>query len=394
VSVQWDAIIVNYNGELFLNPCISALVRGQHPPARIIVVDNASEDDSLRELVPLPDAEVIEAGANLGYSGGANRGFSASDAPVAVVMNPDVELDPDYGRILSERFSNDPTLGCAGAKLTFPNSGLIQHAGGVVHFPQLTTSHLGENAPETEHLRIARDVDYVTGAAIAIRREAFEQIGGFDEAFFPAYWEDVDLCYRFRAAGWSVRYEPELSGIHHEGAGNKRGLPYFTYWTRNRLRFAQRHLSAEQWWSQFIPAEITRLRGELMAIESDEWFVRSGGAALEELARAGTVLNGELRPAGEAEPLVTSIHSIRELAPLADPSPEELGPSDGVLRRLKRFLSRFSGRIYAEELYWQQRQFNESVVRAFDAQDRLNRELAVQLLLTLTLINQREYKDS
>ena len=77
----------------------------------------------------------------------------------------------------------------------------------------------------------------------------------------------------------------------------------------------------------------------------------------------------------------------------SDPRPGPIRPSDGVLIRVKRFLSRFSGRLYAEELYWHQRQFNESVVRAFEAQDRFNREIVVQLLLTLLIAGRRRDGD-
>jgi O-antigen biosynthesis protein len=387
---RWDAIIVNFNGSLFLDPCLRALARMQLPPERIIVVDNASTDDSLNELAGWPQVEVIESPVNLGYAGGANRGVNASDAPIFAVLNPDVELDAGFGTQLCSVFEKDESLGIAGAKLRYPDSGLIQHAGGQVHLPVLTTSHRGEYQPNNGQYDTAMDVDYVTGAAISIRRATFEQVGGFDSSFHPAYWEDVDLCWRVRAGGeWTVRYVPSLSGVHHEGAGEKRGNAYFITWTRNRLRFALRHLTAEQWWREFVPAEIDRLRGELSAAESPDWLIQSGGASIEQLARTGGVDPVDLDPVSRGDRLVDSVESIRELAGRADPRPGPLTPSDGVVTRLKRFLSRFSGRLYAEDLYWQQRQFNESVVRAFEAQDRLNREMVVQLLLTMLLIGGR-----
>ncbi len=394
MSGQWDAIIVNYNGELFLDPCLRALTRMPVGPDRIIVVDNASTDESINELAGWPQADVIEAGRNLGYAGGANLGVGSSEAQIVVVMNPDVELDHDFGRSLQQLFQQDESLGCAGAKLVFPHSGLIQHAGGHVRWPELTTYHHGEQeVPGPQHAE-SENVDYVTGAALAIRRTAFDSMGGFDESYYPAYWEDVDLCYRMRESGWAVRYEPSLSGVHHEGGGQQRGDDYFRAWTRNRLRFAQRHLSRQQWWQEFIPAEISRLRGELSAIDSDAWLIRSGAATIDEFARRGGVPESPSEPVSRSEPLLDAITRIQELAPIADPAPPPLTPSDGVGRRVKRFLSRFSGRAYAEELYWQQRQFNESVVRAFEAQDRLNRELVAQLLYSLTVIGSHHYIDS
>lgn len=391
---HWDAIIVNYNGDLFLDPCLRALTGMPHGPGRIIVVDNGSSDESIKELAGWPQAEVIEAGENLGYAGGANRGVWASESDLVVVMNPDVELDPEYGRSLLNVFQRDEPLGCAGAKLLYPQSGLVQHAGGKVNWPLLTTAHHGEQQKPGSEYDQTRDVDYVTGAAIAIRRAAFDSVKGFDEAFYPAYWEDVDFCYRLRFAGWRVRYEPSLSGMHHEGGGAERSNDYFRAWTRNRLRFARRHLTPEQWWREFIPAEIDRLRGEISAIDSTDWLVRSGGATIDEFGRAGGVPDSVSAPVTRPEPLLDAISEIQTLVPLSDPAPRPLTPADGIGRRIKRFLSRFSGRIYAEELYWQQRQFNESIVRAFEAQDRLNRELVAELLFSLTLIGHHAHVDS
>ena len=392
---QWDAIIINFNGGLFLDPCLRALTGTTHPPTRIIVVDNASSDDSINELAGWPQAEVISLPENLGYAGGANRGVETSEAPIVVLLNPDVELDADFGRNLINVFSRDDELGVAGAKLRYPESGLIQHAGGRINWPELTTAHYGENEPDHAQFDAPRDVDYVTGAAMAISRDAFEAVGGFDERFFPAYWEDVDFCARVRNAGWSVRYQPELTGVHYEGAGKERGDEYFMAWTRNRLRFAVTHLSASQWWQEFVPAEVERLRGEVSAIETPDWLVRSGGVSIEQLARlAGAIPDTYAAPVSQSEPLLSSIHAVRELPTLADPAPPPLGPSDGVIRRVKRFLGRFSGRLYAEELYWRQRQFNDSVVRAFRAQDRLNRELVVEIIFTMLLIGQQKKVDS
>jgi O-antigen biosynthesis protein len=389
---QWDAIIVNFNGELFLDACLRAITRVQEPPQRIIVVDNASTDDSIRELTAWPQVEVVSLTDNRGYAGGANRGIQAGGAPIAVVLNPDVEIDADFGRNLFQVFSRDALVGAAGAKLRFPDSELIQHAGGRVHWPSLATSHLGERQPDDGGYDSAQDVDYVTGAALAIRREAFDAIGGFDEDYFPAYWEDVDFCFRLRKARWRVRYQPELTAVHHEGAGKERGDEYFQAWTRNRLRFAMNHLSNDQWWRDFVPAEIERLRGELSAADSQHWFVRSGGASIELLARTGSTTESSFEPVSRPQPLLESISSIQELPGLADPAPRPLTPYDGVVRRLKRFLAQFSGRLYAEDFYWQQRQFNESVVRAFQAQDRFNRESMAQLMFSMMLLGHHRAK--
>ncbi len=386
MSAGWDAIIVNYNGALFLDACLKALTNTRTAPDRIIVVDNASEDESLKELAAWPQAELVASHTNLGYSGGANLGIQSSDADLVLVLNPDVEVDPDFGANLLSVFDASPQLGIAGAVLRFPDSGLIQHAGGIVHWPGLTTSHVGERGGPSPESAGPAEADYVTGAAISIRRETWRGIDGFDEAFFPAYWEDVDFCWRARAAGWNVIVHPELSGVHHEGAGETRGAEYYAHWSRNRLRFASRHMSPDDWWGEFVPAEIERLRGELTAADDHGWYTRSGGEAIEIAARMGIEHSRAGGPVARPQTLIDAIEAIRDLPEAADPRPGPQSPSDGVTKRIKRFLSRFSGRLYAEDLYWHQRQFNERLVRAFEAQDRLNREAVVQLLFTLLLV--------
>jgi O-antigen biosynthesis protein len=388
--MQWDAIIVNYNGSLFLDPCLRSLIAMSRAPARIIVVDNKSDDDSLVELAGWPQAEVIASPTNLGYSGGANLGVRTSSAPVVVVMNPDVELDPTFGDALLRVFSENADVGVAGTKLFYPDRKSLQHAGGIVNWPVLTTSHRGHGMPDSDEFSTPIDVDYVTGAAIAIRREAFDDISGFDESLYPAYWEDVEFCRRAAAAGWRVRFEPTLSGIHFEGAGPEPGDAYFNFAMTNRVRFALKHMSPTEWWNEFIPAEISRLRGELEAVESANWPLRSGAEAIEISARSMALQDAPEGSELRGEQLLSSIEAIRGLPELADPRPKDLTPADGVARRIKRLLSRVSGRFYAEELYWHQRQFNESVVRAFEAQDRLNRELVCQLLLSFMLVSQRQ----
>jgi O-antigen biosynthesis protein len=385
----WDVVIVNYNGSLFLDPCLRALARTVTPPARVIVVDNASTDDSLLELNGWPSVEVIASPENLGYAGGANLGIRSTDAEVVVVLNPDVEVDSEFGRSLEHVFKRHTELGVAGAKLRFTDSGRIQHAGGTVNWPELTTSHIGHGMDDDGQFDEREDISYVTGAAIAIRRVAFEATGGFDESFYPAYWEDVDFCWRVRQAGWAVRYEPALAGIHVEGAGSERGDDYYRWFFQNRMRFAAKHLTSEQWWREFVPSEVNRIRGELSAVDSLSWTDRTGAGTIESIARSGSIPNHTTETILDPGPLLRSIEAISPLAGMADPAPPPLGPADGVSRRLKRFLSRFSGRLYAEELYWQQRQFNEQVARALEAQDRLNREIVAELLLTLLLLTRR-----
>lgn len=385
---HWAAVIVNYNGSIFLDPCLRALFACDAPPSEVVVVDNASTDDSLQELAAWPRADVRPSQVNLGFAGGANLGIRATEAPLVVVLNPDVEVDPGFGAALQRVFVAAPRLGAAGAKLRYPDKNTIQHAGGVVEHPLLTTHHRGYGEPDQGQWDSPADVDFVTGGAMALRRTAFDDVGGFDEDFFPAYYEDGDLCFRLRAAGWQVRYEPSLTASHFEGSTLGRSISYFRCFHKNRLRFALKHLSHDVWWNEFLPAEIERLRGELSAVTDGDWPARSGAEAIEALARTGRLLQTDV-PVLSGEPLAATLPAFEELRQRAgiQPGPEERPSSIGDrLRRLRRSLST---RAYADDLFWRQKAFNDAVVRAFQAQDRLNREIIAELLLVMLELGDR-----
>jgi O-antigen biosynthesis protein len=385
-EIEWAAVIVNHNGSVFLDPCLRSLTGMIHPPARIVVVDNNSADDSLLELHSWPRVEVEASPVNLGYAGGANLGVSRTSEPVVVVLNPDVELDGDFGRALERLFAGDIALGAAGAKLRFPSSRVIQHAGGVLHWPLLTTSHIAAGEEDMGQADTGRDVDYVTGAAIALRREAFDAVGGFDGSFYPAYFEDLDLCVRLRRAGWTVRYEPELSGEHHEGGSTGRSADYYRFWHRNRIRFALKHLSPDQWWREFIPAEVDRLRGELSAISRDWWTVTSGAETWEIVARAGTLPDAASRSTLNPGALLNAIAEIQSVVPPASIDVDPIDYRATFAERVRHWVMSWRLWRVVDRALWRQQRFNDSVVRALHAQDRLNRELCAQILLTLILL--------
>lgn len=379
----WAAVVVNYNAGVFLDGCLRALYGGTLPPAEVVVVDNASTDDSLTELAGWPQVVVEASPTNLGFAGGANRGIARTEAPLLVVLNPDVDLDPGYGLALLQAFAADVRLGAAGGKLRYPDGKVIQHAGGVVEYPLLTTHHRGYGETDHGQWDEPADVDFVTGGALAVRRAAFDTVAGFDESFYPTYYEDVDLCFRLRDAGWRVAYAPELSGTHFESVTLGRSPEYYRLFHRSRLRFALKHLAPEAWWREFIPAEIERLRGELSAVEDADWPVRGGAEAIEALARLGSIPRGDAPPAIRGEPLASTITSLREVRQRATIHPPVSEPGTSWRRRARRWLNRLSARAHADKLFWRQQAFNDAVVRMLEAQDRLNRELTAQLLLAL-----------
>jgi cellulose synthase/poly-beta-1,6-N-acetylglucosamine synthase-like glycosyltransferase len=144
----------------------------------------------------------------------------------------------------------------------------LQHAGGVVEYPLATTRHRGYGEKDEGQYDEPADVPFVTGAALALRRNVLRDTGGFDAGFYPVYYEDTDLCYRARAAGWRVVYWPSAVALHRTSATlDQSSQAYFEFLHANRLRFILKHYTIQQIMNDVLPAEAARLRGEMPAAD-------------------------------------------------------------------------------------------------------------------------------
>jgi len=378
---RWTAVIVNYNGADYLGPCIDALQRATLPPADIIVVDNASTDDSLQELVAYPRANVLRQRRNLGFGGGANAGLATVETDVALLMNPDVEIEPGFGEALVAAFETHPRLGAAGALLIFPDGVTVQHAGGTLHWPKMWTEHREEGQPIGPVALRETDVDYVVGGSMGLRLAAVREVGWFDERFYPAYYEDVDLCLRLRQAGWGVHFFPQLRALHHAGVTLHDSPLRYHFSQANRLRFAVKHLSREEWRSGFIPAEIASIRHQLHAA-GDDWPARSGLTALEAVLRNPDLPTATTPMTDIHAALLPGVQSALHAARLAAILPQTTEPALGVIGRLREVTAASQLSRLVDEAFTRQQEFNAAVVAALEAQDKLNRE---QLAIVLTL---------
>jgi N-acetylglucosaminyl-diphospho-decaprenol L-rhamnosyltransferase len=245
----WAAVVVNYNAGPALLDCVASVL-AQDPVPELVVVDNASTDGSVDGLRRAhPGVRIVNSGANLGYARAANLGIAATDAPVVAVLNPDTVLLPGAGRALAARFAADPDLGAAGPRLhnddgtVYPSArkipGLLDAVGhGLLFFVWPANPFTARYRETGADPARPRDVDWVSGAAVWLRRAALDAVGGWDERYFM-YVEDVDLCWRLRRAGWRVAYEPAGTVEHIRGVSTA-SRPYrmIAEHHRSLLRFA------------------------------------------------------------------------------------------------------------------------------------------------------------
>lgn len=252
-----SVIILGWGGEPYIANCLAALRRQTYSAVEVIVVDNGSPDRTA-EIVERDFAEVrlIRTGQNLGVAGGNNVGLHAARGEICVLINADVEVHPGWLAHLVRAMEADPRIGIAGAKLLYPD-GTIQFAGGRIEPPRGYTYHLGWHEPDRGQCDTLADVDFITGATLTIRRSVLEEIGYEDEKFFPIDYEDPDMSYRARAAGYRVVLVPQAVATHHESSTSGpaelgRVLPL----EAGRVRFVCKHWSAERLRTEFLPAEL------------------------------------------------------------------------------------------------------------------------------------------
>lgn len=257
-----SVIVPAHNGARYLARCLGALFAQEGPAFEVIVVDNGSSDRGA-ELVAaeFPQARLVVEQRALGFSGAVNRGLRLAlkgDAEALLILNQDTEVHSGWLAALVGALEANPHVGIAGCTAVFP-SGRIQHAGGELLMPLGYGRNIGYGQPAGA-LRPDQTPDFLSGVALAMRRALLEQIGLFDEGFNPAYFEDVDLCLRAVAAGWELRYVPEATLTHREGAASAAGdYSHAALIERNRLRLQLKHAPIQRLTHEFFPAESAQL---------------------------------------------------------------------------------------------------------------------------------------
>jgi GT2 family glycosyltransferase len=197
--------------------CLRSLVA--NPPTdafEVIVVDDASPDDSAGILARVQGIRLVRNANNLGFVGSCNAGAATAAGEFLIFLNNDTQVLAGWSEELLRCFELRPDCGIAGSQLVYPD-GRLQEAGAWV-FADASAWNIGRFEPRNDPaVRFARKVDYVSGASLAIRRQVFAQLGGFDQRFAPGYYEDTDLAFAARHAGYSVWYVPTSVVIHAEG---------------------------------------------------------------------------------------------------------------------------------------------------------------------------------
>jgi GT2 family glycosyltransferase len=193
----------------------SILEHGGDVPFEVIVVDDASVDETrdLEELIS--GVTVVRNDTNRGFIEACNRGAAAARGEFVVFLNNDTLVTPGWLSALLEPFE-EPDVGLVVPKLLYPD-GRLQEAGGIVFSDGSAWNYGRGDDPTNPKYEFRRDVHYGSGACLAAPRNLFEELGGFDTRFAPMYYEDVDLAFAARSANRRVVYQPACQIFHAEG---------------------------------------------------------------------------------------------------------------------------------------------------------------------------------
>jgi GT2 family glycosyltransferase len=269
--LRCSAIIVTYNSGDAIWTCLEALTRED---CEIVVVDNASHDETVQrveEFVAWHPVRLVANAENLGFAAAVNQGARESSEDVLLVLNPDAIPEPGAVKALLQCLETSGAAATGGALLD--NDGQPARGFAFRRLPTLTSllcevllvNQLWPHNPVNRRYRCLdadysqqQEVEQPAGACLAITRAAWAAVGGFDEQFFPVWFEDVDFCQRLLESGGKVIYCP-VARFRHSGGHSVGQLPFRDkqmFWYSNMLRYARKHFSSGQ---------VTTLRAGIIA---------------------------------------------------------------------------------------------------------------------------------
>ncbi len=229
----FNKVLYTYNCLLTVQAC------DQQISKEVIIVNNASSDDTKWLLAHLLGAvKIINNPDNLGFVQACRQGADLAAGEFILFLNNDTQVTPGWLDSMVAMMESDPTIGITGSKLIYPN-GQLQEAGGIIFNDASGCNYGRYQDPTDPRYNQPRPIDYCSGASLMIRKTLWDSLGGFDLRFAPAYYEDTDLCFAARRAGYQVCYCPDSEVIHHEGitAGTDVQTGYKAYQVLNHKKF-------------------------------------------------------------------------------------------------------------------------------------------------------------
>jgi hypothetical protein len=236
--------IINWNSGRWLRSCVESLL-ATTTTAEILVIDNASDDASLESVQGFRNrVHFVRNSVNRGFAAAVNQAFQASSSSYVLILNPDVRAMPGAIQLLEAFMDKFPRSAAAGGfvgdkylpkSLPTPSKLIRENLG----FSANREASTGQSGPPLK-------VEQPAAAALMIRRDAYEDVDGFDEGFYPAWYEDVDFCKRLHEKGWDIYFLPDAKFLHEGGysADAMGAQTFLRAYYGNQLRYARKHFGA------------------------------------------------------------------------------------------------------------------------------------------------------
>jgi GT2 family glycosyltransferase len=235
------SVIVVARDKFTLTMAALTSLRMNHSGAiELILVDAGSVDETRHIARYLTGATILRFENNVGFVRGCNAALARASASAVLFMNNDVELAPSCLAAGLRRLRADDTIGAVGGKV-IRTHGRLQEAGSIIWRDGRTSGYLRDAPATVPEADFVRDVDFCSGAFLLVRGAALRALGGFDEAFAPAYYEDTDLCVRLRQAGYRIVYDPAVQLTHYEYGSADSADAVVSLMEQNRKVFVRKH---------------------------------------------------------------------------------------------------------------------------------------------------------
>jgi len=235
-----SVLLVFFNQAQLSLLCLQALIENADVPFELIIVDNASSDETGELLDRLENIKLIRNDENLGFVKAVNQGAALAGADHLLLLNNDAFIEPGALGAALETLREEVDAGAVGGRIQTLD-GRLQEAGNIIWRDGSCAGYGRGGNPEDGEFRFRRDVDYCSGAFLLFATALFKELGGFDEDFAPAYYEESDFCLRLRQRGLRTIYEPGAVLRHYEFASTGGIEAATAQQNKNRERFRQKH---------------------------------------------------------------------------------------------------------------------------------------------------------
>ncbi len=277
---QWEQPLVSiiipvYNQFAYTYRCLESILKNSSDIKYEVIIGNDCSTDQTKELDKVVHGiNIINNKENLRFLRNCNNASKQAKGKYILFLNNDTQVQENWLSSLLNIIENDVTVGMVGSKLIYPD-GYLQEAGGIVWNDGSAWNFGQKKLPDAAEYNYVKDVDYISGAAIMIRKSLWEEIGGFDDRFAPAYYEDTDLAFEVRKHGYRVVYQPLSVVIHFEGISNgtdvKQGIKAYQVENQNKFYEKWKEVLEKEHYPNaenvFLAKDRSRLKKRILVVD-------------------------------------------------------------------------------------------------------------------------------